>query len=78
MHRIDRGHGLRHPEDALDQLRRAGWSTCDVVFPGGAGGIVWLVSATSGENTVRAEGAARGEAWGRAVERARGLGMLGR
>jgi hypothetical protein len=63
--------------DLLDQLRRAGWSIGGVAFHDGVGGLVWLVSATNGENRVVARGATCAEAWRRAVEQARELGMDG-
>jgi hypothetical protein len=42
----------------------------------GQGGVLWLVSGSNGETLIRAEGSTRGEAWGKAVEQARSLGML--
>jgi hypothetical protein len=65
-------------DEALDRLHRAGWSIGDVAFRDGAGGLLWIVSGSNGENLIRAEGATRSEAWIRAVEQARSLGMIGR
>jgi hypothetical protein len=64
--------------DAFHQLHRAGWSIGDVAFHDGVGGCVWIVSGSHGENLIQAEGETRAEAWARAVEQARSLGMLGR
>jgi hypothetical protein len=64
--------------DALCQLHRAGWSVGDVEAGDGAGRVLWNVSGHNGENLIRAEGTTRAEAWVRAVEQARSLGMLGR
>jgi hypothetical protein len=58
-------------------LHRSGWSIGDAAFHDGAGGLLWLVSGANGENLIRAEGSTRSEAWGRALDQARGLGMLG-
>jgi hypothetical protein len=69
---------LEASADAVARLHRAGWSIGDVGFHDGAGGLFWIVSGSNGENLIRAEGATRAGAWGRAVEQARGLGMLGR
>jgi hypothetical protein len=45
----------------------------DVAAHDGAGGLVLIVWGHNGENLIRAEGATRDEAWGRAVEQARTL-----
>jgi hypothetical protein len=63
---------------ALARLHRAGWSVGDAAFHDGAGGLSWLVWGSNGENLIRAEGATRDEAWGRAIGQARWLGTLGR
>jgi hypothetical protein len=74
----------RQPSDTpsdivpLSRLHRAGWSIGDVAFRDDEGRLVWLVSGSNGENLIRAEGATRDEAWGRAIDQARALGMLGR
>jgi hypothetical protein len=64
--------------EALHQLHRSGWSIGDAVFRGGAGECVGIVSGSHGENLLRAEGATSVEARDRAVEQARGLGLLRR
>jgi hypothetical protein len=64
--------------EALGQLHRAGWSIGDAAVRDGAGGLLWIVTGSNGENLIRAEGPTRSEAWIRAVDQARGLGMLGR
>ena len=40
-----------------------------------AGERVWVVTGRNGENLLRTEGATQAEAWHRAVEQARELGM---
>jgi hypothetical protein len=58
------------------RLKRAGWSIeYAVTFNPGA--QLWVVSGSNGENPIRAEGRTAVEAWGRALEQARALGMLG-
>jgi hypothetical protein len=52
-------------------LRRAGWSVGDT-----GSGVGWLVTGTNGENAIRATGRTREEAWWRAGEQARAVGML--
>lgn len=80
MNRLDHPDVHQPPPDivALARLHSAGWSVGDVAAHDGVGGLTWLVSGSNGENLIRAEGATRDGAWGRAIERARGLGMLGR
>jgi hypothetical protein len=63
--------------EAIRRLNRAGWSVGDAAYQDGAGGRAWIVSGSNGENLIRAEGATAAEAWARAVEQARWLGMLG-
>ena len=62
----------------ITALKRAGWSVGDAAFVGTSGELVWVVTGHNGENLIRAEGATQGEAWRRAVEQAREVGMLGR
>jgi hypothetical protein len=64
--------------ESIIALNRAVWSIGDAAFVGELGERVWIVSGHNGENLIRAEGATQGEAWRRAVEQARGVGMLGR
>jgi hypothetical protein len=53
------------PDEALDRLRRAGWSVGDAV----AGGT-WIVTGShGGENLIHATGATQAETWQRAVRR---------
>jgi hypothetical protein len=75
MTRLDQTEDYDPIADALRQLHRSGWSIGDVAAGDGAGGTLWLVSGSNGENQIRAEGKTRAEAWVRAVEQARGLGM---
>jgi hypothetical protein len=63
---------------AIALLHRSGWSMGDAAASDGAGRLLWIVSCSAGENLIRAEGTTAAQAWGRAVEQARGLGMLGR
>jgi hypothetical protein len=42
----------------------------------GAAGILWAVSGTNGENAIDARGTSQDEAWWRACEQARAVGML--
>jgi hypothetical protein len=69
-------HLSRTSDVSLASLHQAGWTSGDTAFLGADSGIVWLVSGRNGENLIRAEGATRDEAWHRAVEQARSLGML--
>jgi hypothetical protein len=71
MSRIDLDDDSRPSDEAL---HRAGWSIGDTACHGGAGWVTWLVWGSNGENLIRAEGATRDEAWGRAVEQARAWG----
>ncbi|SIN69983.1 hypothetical protein SAMN05444166_0224 [Singulisphaera sp. GP187] len=64
--------------EAIIALKRAGWSIGDAAFVGESGERVWVVSGYNGENLIRADGATQAEAWHRAIEQARVLGMLGR
>jgi hypothetical protein len=76
MNRLDPPDNIRPSDLALDQFHRAAWSIGDFAAHDGAGGLIWLVWGSNGENLIRAEGATRDEAWARAVEQARSLGML--
>ena len=71
----DRGMSEPRWEECYDRLHGAGWSIGDAAFVGPAG-RVWVVSGHNGENLIRAEGATAAEAWGRAAEQARAVGML--
>lgn len=77
MNRLGTGNNDRDSDGALARLHRAGWSIGDAAFAVEGGGLVWIVSGHNGENLIRAEGPTRDVAWVRAVEQARGLGMLG-
>jgi hypothetical protein len=76
MTRLDQGDESDQIDEAIHQLHRAGWSIGDTAFTTDAGVVAWVVSGTNGQAVIRAEGSTRGEAWGRAVEQARSLGML--
>jgi hypothetical protein len=58
-------------DECHDRLRRAGWSVGEAAF-----GSCWLVSGTNGENRIHATAATQAEAWWRACEQARAVGML--
>jgi hypothetical protein len=62
-------------DESFARLHRAGWSVGEVRALTAAG-PVWLVSASNGENALRAQGRTQAEAWQRACEQARALGML--
>jgi len=59
-------------DESAARLRQAGWSAGDVQLFSGA----WLVSATNGENVIHGRGDNQAQAWWRAVEAARAVGML--
>ena len=59
-------------DESFDRLHRAGWSVGEAATAAG-----WLVSGTNGENVIRAGGDTQAEAWWRACEQARAVGMLG-
>jgi hypothetical protein len=59
-------------DECLDRLlRRAGWS-----FGETGSATRWQVSGTNGEHAICAEGKTQAEAWWRACEQARAVGML--
>jgi hypothetical protein len=58
-------------DEPFPRLRRAGWCVGDC-----GTSALWVVSGSNGENAVRAEGRAQAEAWWRACEQARAVGML--
>ena len=64
--------------DAIDALKRAGWSVGVTAFVGPSGTRVWLVDGRNGENLIRAEGDSEAAAWRAALEQARAVGMLER
>jgi hypothetical protein len=60
-------------------LREFGWSVREEEVTGPPQAPVWRVTGSRGEGSViDATGATQAEAWHRAVEQARSLGMLGR
>jgi hypothetical protein len=63
-------------DESADRLKRAAWSIgdCCVVSPTCP---VWLVTGRNGENLIEARGATQQEAWHRACQQARAVGMLG-
>ena len=63
---------------SIIRLHRAGWSVGDFATSDGAGGIVFVVAGTNGENVIRAEGRTVADAWRTSAAQARSLGMLDR
>ena len=62
--------------EAMFRIHCSGWSIGDAGFVGKAGVKTWLAIGRNGENLLRAEGATEVEAWRRALDEARALGML--
>jgi hypothetical protein len=58
-------------DDSRDRLHRAGWSVGEIATAAG-----WVVSGSNGENQLAARGSTQPEAWWRACEQARAVGML--
>jgi hypothetical protein len=58
-------------DESRDRLHRAGWSVGEIASAAG-----WLVAGTNGENLLDARGRTQSEAWWRACEQARAVGML--
>jgi hypothetical protein len=71
------GRTYPDPDASYDLLHAAGWDVEEerVATPAG---LRWVVTGTLGEEVVEARGATPAEAWHRAAEQARALGMLGR
>jgi hypothetical protein len=65
----------RRPQ-CWDRLHCAGWTIGAPAFRATDGRLAWLAIGYNGENQVRADDATTAEAWLRAVEQARLLGML--
>jgi hypothetical protein len=62
-------------EESIVRLRHSGWNTGETAWHT-AGGIVYQVDGSNGENRIRVEGATPREAWHRAVEAAAAVGIL--
>jgi hypothetical protein len=58
-------------DESRDRLHRAGWSVGEAAF-----GPAWVVTGTNGENRLHASAATQAEAWWRACEQAREVGLL--
>jgi hypothetical protein len=58
-------------DESRDRLHRAGWSVGEI-----ASAAAWVVSGANGENILDARGRTQAEAWWRACEQARAVGML--
>jgi hypothetical protein len=58
-------------DESRDRLHRAGWSVGEF-----ATASAWVVRVTNGENILEARAASQSEAWWRACEQARAVGML--
>jgi hypothetical protein len=65
----------RTVDESLARLHRAGWSVGEVRLLTSEG-AVWWVTGSNGENALRARGRTQAEAWQRACEQAKSLGML--
>ena len=63
-------------DESRDRLHRSGWSLGEVCIVGGDGGRPWAVFGANGENLLDVRGASQSEAWWRACEAARAVGML--
>lgn len=59
-------------DECFARLHAAGWSIGDYATATG-----WTVTGANGENVIEAHGRTQGEAWLRAVEHARAVGMDG-
>ena len=59
-------------DESFKRLHRAGWSLGEVTTED-----EWIISGTNGENVLEARGPTQTEAWWRACEPARAVGMLG-
>src|SRR5262245_3155322 len=66
----------RASDESFALLHAAGWFVGELRVLT-AEGRAWRVSGTNGENAIDARASARAEAWQRAVESARSLGMPG-
>jgi hypothetical protein len=64
-------------DESFTLLHVAGWPVGDVPLFSPAG-PAWLVTGADGENVIETRAATQAEAWQRAAEQARSLGMLGR
>jgi hypothetical protein len=58
-------------DESRDRLHRAGWSVGEI-----ATATRWQVDGRNGENLSQAGGRSQAEAWWRACEQARAVGML--
>jgi hypothetical protein len=58
-------------DEARDRLHRAGWSLGETVW-----GSSWRIDGRAGENVLLVHGSTQAEAWPRAAEFARSLGLL--
>jgi hypothetical protein len=58
-------------DECRDRLHRAGWSVGETVTA-----PRWQVSGSNGENRLEASGRTQAQAWHRACEQARAVGML--
>jgi hypothetical protein len=60
-------------DESFERLHRAGWSVGEV-----AAATAWIVSGRNGENLLESRGSTQAEAWWRACQQARAVGMLAR
>jgi hypothetical protein len=59
---------------SADRLKRAGWSAGDMAVHGPAG-VVWVVTASSGDQQLAGRGTTQAEAWHRACLQAEAFGL---
>jgi hypothetical protein len=71
MNRLGSIRAFASVDECEDRLHRAGWSMGELLTSAG-----WIVSGTNGENMIEARGRTQSEAWQRACEQARSVGML--
>jgi hypothetical protein len=69
-----RGH-FPSVDESFDRLHRAGWSLGEYTV-GSPHALVWCVEGGNGENRIRVYARTQAEAWSRACEAARAVGML--
>ena len=62
-------------DESWDRLHRAGWSLGEYAV-GPEHGLVWCVEGQNGANRIEARGQSQAEAWWRACQSARALGVL--
>jgi hypothetical protein len=72
-HSIHSPAGIHSVNESLDRLHRPGWSVGDI-----ATATYWQLDGRNGENLILAVAISQAEAWWKACEQARAMGMLAR